>query len=71
MDNGIEIKKTEGGILINGTRFVPDAEAESVVSEYFFPEFWENRIILKCKSTINIIIELLNPAFTFKSGLFG
>lgn len=45
MDNGTEIKKTEGGILINGTQFVPEAEAESVVSEYFFPEFWEDRIM--------------------------
>lgn len=45
MKNGIEIKKTDGGILISGTQFVTDAEAESVVSEYFFPEFWKDRIM--------------------------
>lgn len=45
MKNGIEIKKTDGGIIISGTQFVTDAEAESVVSEYFFPEFWKDRIM--------------------------
>ena len=45
MYSGIEIKKTDGGILINGTQFVSDADAEGVVSEYFFPEFWADRIM--------------------------
>ena len=45
MGKGIDIEKIDGGILINGAQFVPDDETESVVSKYFFPEFWTDRIM--------------------------
>lgn len=45
MKNGVEIKNCEKGFLINNTTLIDNDNAEKVLSEYFFFDYWEGKEI--------------------------
>lgn len=45
MKTGVEIKACENGFLVNNTKLIVDDQAEKILSEYFFFDYWEDKEI--------------------------
>lgn len=45
MKNGVEIKKSAKGLFLDNATFIENDDAEKVLSEYFFFDYWEGKEI--------------------------